>query len=32
MYKVREVFHKQYEYLYDRLVKIYFKDGTLRIG
>ena len=32
MYEVSEAFHKQYEDLYDMLVKIYFKDGTVRIG
>ena len=32
MYQVSEAFHKQYEDLYDMLVKIYFKDGTVRIG
>lgn len=32
MYEVSEVFHKQYEYMYDRLVKVYFKNGTVRIG
>lgn len=32
MYEVSEAFHKQYEALYDRIVKIYFKDGTMRIG
>ncbi len=32
MYEVSEAFHKQYEYMHDRLVKVYFKDGTVRIG
>ena len=32
MYEVSEAFHKQYEYMYDRLVKVYFKDDTVRIG
>lgn len=32
MYEVSEAFHKQYEYMYDRLVKVYFKNGTVRIG
>ena len=32
MYEVSEAFHKQYEDLYDMLVKIYFKDGTVRSG
>ena len=32
MYEVSEAFHKHYEYMYDRLVKVYFKDGTVRIG
>lgn len=32
MYEVSEAFHKQYEDLYDMLVKIYFKDRTVRIG
>lgn len=32
MYEVSEAFHKRYGDLYDKLVKIYFKDGTVRIG
>ena len=32
MYEVSESFHKQYEYMYDRLVRVYFKDGTVHIG
>ena len=32
MYEISEAFHKQYGYMYDRLVKVYFKDGTVRIG
>ena len=32
MYEVSEAFHKKYEDMYDRLVKVYFQDGTVRIG
>lgn len=32
MYKVSEAFHKQYEDMYDKFVKIYFKDGSVRSG
>ena len=32
MYEVSEAFHKQYEYMYDRLVRVYFKDGNVYIG
>lgn len=32
MYEVSEAFHKQYEDLYDKLVRIHLKDGTVRIG
>lgn len=32
MYKVSEAFHKQYEDMYDKFAKIYFKDGSVRTG
>ena len=32
MYEVSEAFHRQYGYMYDRLVKVYFKDDTVCIG
>lgn len=32
MNEVSEVFHERYADLYDKLVRIYFKDGSIRIG
>lgn len=32
MYEVSEAFHKQYADMYDKFVRIYFKDGSVRIG
>ncbi|MDO4439768.1 MAG: hypothetical protein Q4B74_01450 [Eubacteriales bacterium] len=32
MYEVSEAFHKQYEDMYDKFVKIYLRDGSVRIG
>lgn len=32
MYKLCEEFHKQYADMYDKFVKIYFRDGSVRIG
>ena len=32
MYEVSEAFHKQYEDMYDQFVRIFFKDGSVRIG
>ncbi len=32
MYKLSEEFHKQYADMYDKFVKIYFRDGSVRIG
>ena len=32
MYKISEAFHKQYAYMYDKFVRIYLKDGSMRIG
>ena len=32
MYDASEAFHKQYEHMYDRLVKVYIKNGTVRTG
>ena len=31
MYKISEAFHKQYAYMYDKFVRIYLKDGSMRI-
>lgn len=32
MYEVSEAFHKQYAELYDKPVRVYFKDGSVRSG
>lgn len=32
MYEVSETFHSQYADMYDKSVKIYFKDGSVRTG
>jgi len=32
MYPVSEAFHEQYADMYDKFVKIIFKDGSERIG
>lgn len=32
MYEVSEAFHKQYVDMYDKFVKIYFRDGSVRMG
>lgn len=32
MYKLCEEFHEQYADMYDKFVKIYFRDGSVRIG
>ena len=32
MYEVSETFHSQYADMYDKFVKIYFKDGSVRTG
>ena len=32
MYEISETFHKQYADLYDKTVRIYFTDGSVRIG
>lgn len=32
MYKISEAFHKQYADMYDKFVRIYLKDGSMRIG
>ena len=32
MYEISESFHMQYADMYDKLVKIYLKDGSVRIG
>lgn len=32
MYEVSEAFHKQYADMYDRFVRIFFKDGSVRTG
>lgn len=32
MYEISETFHKQYADMYDKIVRIYFTDGSVRIG
>lgn len=32
MNKRSEAFHDQYAAMYDKLVKVYFRDGSVRIG
>ncbi len=32
MYEVSGAFHKQYADMYDKFVKIYFKDGSVCMG
>ena len=32
MYEVSEAFHRQYADMYDKFVRIYFKDGSVRTG
>ena len=32
MYEISEAFHKQYADMYDKCVRIYLKDGSMRIG
>lgn len=32
MYEISEAFHKQYADIYDKLVKVYLKDGSVFIG
>ena len=32
MYEISETFHKQYAAMYDKIVRIYFTDGSVRIG
>ena len=32
MYEVSEAFHRQYADMYDKFVRIYFKDGSVRAG
>lgn len=32
MYEISGAFHKQYADMYDKLVKVYLKDGSVRIG
>ncbi len=32
MYEVSEAFHRQYEDMYDKFVKIFFKDDSVRVG
>ena len=32
MYEVSEAFHRQYAEMYDKFVRIYFKDGAVRTG
>lgn len=32
MYEISETFHKQYADMYDKIVRVYFTDGSVRIG
>lgn len=32
MYEISEAFHKRYTDMFDKLVKVYLKDGSVRIG
>ncbi len=32
MYEISETFHEQYADMYDKIVRIYFTDGSVRIG
>lgn len=32
MYEIGEAFHEQYAEMYDKYVRIYFKDGSVHIG
>lgn len=32
MYEVSEAFHRQYTDMYDKFVRIHFKDGSVRTG
>ena len=32
MYEISKAFHKQYADMYDKLVRIYLKDGSMRMG
>ena len=32
MYEVSQTFHKQYADMYDKFVRIYFKDRSMRVG
>ena len=32
MYEVSEAFHRQYADMYDKFVRIHFKDGSVRTG
>lgn len=32
MYEVSESFHKQYADMYDKFVKIHFRDGSVSVG
>lgn len=32
MYEISEAFHEQYAGMYDKLVRVYFKDGSVHIG
>lgn len=31
MYEISEAFHKQYADMYDKFVRIYLKDGSMRV-
>lgn len=32
MYEVSQVFHKQYADMYDKFVRLYFKDSSMLVG
>ena len=32
MYEISEAFHVQYGHMYDKFVKIFFKDGSVQVG
>lgn len=32
MYEISEAFHEEYADMYDQFVRIFFKDGSVRIG
>lgn len=32
MYEISEAFHEKYADMYDQFVRIFFKDGSVRVG